>query len=239
MIYNLNIIKTFGFILIAIWLLPSNLKSQNIQDLYNQYDVKYGMDAQIYKGAKYMSEHHPEFGFPFLFQSSAFIGSIYTNNFTLDSVELKYDIYKQFLIFGYINNIGAKQQIVLNSDEIKKFYLGNNCFVRNTDENISASFLHQISDDSISCYISYRKDYKFVSNNSKKGFGYTSEIRNLFIAVNGSLILLNNKKNLLNNLPESITPKVKEYLSQRQFNFKKANALELTQLFSYINSLLQ
>ena len=239
MIYNLNYIRISIVILLIIWLLPNNLYSQGIQEQYNQFDAQYGMDAQIYKGAKYISEHRAEFGFPFLFQNSAFIGDVVAKNFSLDSVELRYDVYKQFLVFGYYNKIGAQQQLVLNTKEIKKFHLGNNCFINNPYESINAAYLQQISNDSIGCYLAYRKDFNYINNSSKKGFGYSELVQKSYVVVNNNLYAFNGKRGLINKLPKNIQGEVGKYLSKTDIKLRKAQPHELTALFIYINSLLK
>ena len=229
--------------LLFIWFVylgfAKNGYAQEIRERYLEYDAQYGLNTQIYKGSKYIKEHQQDFGYPFLFQETSIVGRVISSQFKLDSVELQYDIYKQFLVFSFYDQIGSKQQLVLNSAEIREFYLGNNCFVQNKNKNINVAYLHRLVNDSIKCYLTYRKDYKQISNNSKKGFGYTDELRKIYLNVHTDYFLISGKKQLLTNLPEHIQSEVKEYLASTKFNFRKANVLQITELFIFINSSLR
>lgn len=213
--------------------------TQEIKKKYSEYDAHYGLNAQIYKGSKYIKEHQQDFGHPFLFQETSLVGSVISSQFKLDSVDLQYDIYKQFLVFIFYDQFGSKQQMVLNSGEIREFYLGNNNFVQNKNKNINVAYLHRLVNDSIKCYLTYRKDYKQISNNSKKGFGYTDELRKIYLNIDTNYFLISRKKQLLTNLPEHIQSEVKEYLVSTKFNFRNANTQQITDLFIFINSLLR
>ncbi len=213
-----------------------HLSSQTVRDQYEKFDDIYGYDSKIYKGAKYIAEHRPQFGHPFLVKSQAFSGSVMAKTYKLDSVELWYDVYKQYLVLGYLNNIGSKQQIVLNSDEVEKFNLGALVFVKNTYEGIGVPYLQQIAADSISCFITYQKEYKYMSNNSKKGFGYSNETRKLYMVIGPKVVNFGNKRTLLNNLPVEVRSKVKSLIKENAIKINKSSDIQLALLFAFINS---
>lgn len=214
------------------------LLGQALSENFQYFDAKYGYNPVIYKGAKYMSEHRQQFGHPFFQQETNFIGNVKAKNYTLDSVELWYDIYKHYLVYGYKSHIGSQQKIILNAKEVERFSLSNMVFVRNHFQNISSAYLHEIVVDSVSCFKSYRKTYKMVNNNSKKGFGYTDQVDRVYLAYNNEAYLLGSVKSLVVLLPENIQQQVKNYMVQHKVKPSKASNSELVLLFKYINSQL-
>ena len=241
----LHLIQIFFFntILLLVLIAPYKLiiaqDNQEVDKLFTSFDSRYGKDPNLYKGPKYFIEKNYEFGFPFWKQNNAFTGKLVLNNALYDNLLLRYDVYKQKIILEFTDQFGANTQIILNNNELNSFNLGSNYFIKNPFSDIREAFLLVINNDSISCYIAYRKDYKYLNTISKTGFGYTDVLTKKIIVVADVRFIFTGKRSFLKSLPENVQVPTKKYLSETGMNIRKAGNNQLAELFLYMNNTLQ
>ncbi|MBI9069075.1 MAG: hypothetical protein JEZ09_17390 [Salinivirgaceae bacterium] len=239
----IEVLKQWMLVFIVLTLTSFSLFSQEktnktVAELYSEFDSKYGLDYNLYKGTKYYNSHSYKYGHPFWKHKNSIIGKVELNGKIYDSINLKYDIYLDELVLDYTTNIGANSQIILNSAIVDNFWIGIDEFVKNNDRNIEYDFFHLIYKGQFSCYFTYKKEYKYFKSSSKDGFGYDEEKISKLIVFDGQNHVFKSKKDLLKLLPEEIRLKVKSKIKQNNYKLLRSNQYQLEELFNYINTLL-
>lgn len=212
--------------------------NQELSEQYHKYDNVYSNDVIIFKGEKYLNKNRASFGYPYVFRSEPFVGNVIARRYELDSVELKYNVYRQVLVMSFQDHFGANRSIILNTGEIKQFSLNGYSFI-NTPLKIDGEipFVQEIAFDSIKAYVSYRKDYKLINNNSKKGFGYTDILRRIYIEKHGEILVVKTKSKLLKCIPKSYHSNINNFISANEINIRKSKIESIIELLDFINEL--
>jgi hypothetical protein len=150
---------------------------------------------------------------------------------------LRFNAFEHFFILSYKDYNSAIKWIERDSEQIDTIIINGSVFVQNKNINIPCDFVELITQDSISCYIAWRKDYSYNGGAMQPGFYYTEDIKQIYITYKDNCWLARNKRIFLKSLSKGIRNSVKKYLASQNRKFTKMNSQELKQLFNYCNEL--
>lgn len=231
--------KSFILSFVGLILFSGSLLAQITRSDLERFDSNYGKDPALFKGIKYFQERRCDFGHPFLIDNKAMLGKLSLENKIYDQVWLYYNVYDQELLMEYDNYLGAKTQIILNSNQVNWFEIEGKRFVNSVYKNIKNPYIESLGSDSgVLCLIAYNKDYTHNNKADKNGFGYSKLYLKKYIVVAGEPILFKTKRKFLKLLPKQVESHKEAIAKKLPNNLRHMQSGELQKICDDINSMI-
>lgn len=106
-----------------------SLVKSSLTEAISLYDRTMKQNSFIYKGRIYTGNYNGIRGHPYFSEDSWSMSTIIYKGETFDTVLLMYDIYKDQVLLKNFNGKGMIAPIILNSPDIKAFYLFDHTFI--------------------------------------------------------------------------------------------------------------
>jgi len=200
-----------------------------------RYDSLYGMDPQLFNGIKYFPEHSLARGYPFWQDNQPMKADLVYSGRYYKNLKIKYNLYIQEFILEYADQFGGLQQLILNRSNIDSVFINNTLFIRNKYSDIKEYFLQVIHEDKISCYFTWKKEYRFNNTGVEVGHEYSDEMVTSYIVKNGRVYVFANNRSFLKIFPEDSRDSIREYMKDNRINVKKKMQADVKKLCVFCN----
>lgn len=202
----------------------------------SEYTEKlYGTNDVLVNGRSYIPFHYNAKGHPYFLSKKCFSSSLIINGKKYDNQEILYNIDIEKIILNTTIDNGEKVLLVLNSEFIDSFNIGEHNFLNGAKyfpEGKFPGFVELVYKGSFSVLIQHQKSFVTqYTTNTPNGFFSGLKSTN-YISNKGGLTKLATKKNLLDYFPEH-KKEIKKFIRNNNIKFKQANTAQLNNLFSY------
>lgn len=198
----------------------------------------YGQDQELVNGMQYYNRHPLSMGNPYLLEGRMSLGSITIRGESYQDVWLRYDIHSQQVEVEYQTINGAGNQVILVSDRLDKFTIGELFFRKMTIDMEREQIFQVIDAGRLIFYISWEKRLVPVSGNSKFIEEFTSAKRSYQLEMDGSVHVFKNKKRFIKLFPEIIQKDVKKLFRKHNIYFRTASPAQLERFMQEVSGLL-
>lgn len=195
----------------------------------------YGQDQELVNGMQYYNKHPHSMGHPYLYEGWAHEGSVSLRGKKYINLWLKYDIHAQQVVVEYLTMNGGDNQVILVSDRIDDFSIGEHYFRRmsleagQNDAEDPDQFYQVIGDERMLLYIGWHKKLVPVSGDSRFSEEFTTPKRDYFLQLDGSIFPFNSRKGFVRLFPKAIQKDMKRLIRINNLQMRSAstNQLEL------------
>jgi hypothetical protein len=187
----------------------------------------YGQDQELVNGLQYYNRHPRSLGHPYLLEGWVHQGSVSLRGKLYSGIWLKYDIHAQHVEVEYQTVNGADNQVILVSDRVDHFSIGNDYFERLVLEEGQAKFYQVLGQGRIIWYIQWYKNLVPVSGDSRFLEEFTSAKRNYLLELDGTIYPFSNKKSFVRLFPKSIQKDMKKLIKSNNIQIRTATSQQL------------
>jgi len=187
----------------------------------------YGQDQELVNGLQYYNRHPGSMGNPYLLEGLVHQGNVSLRGKLYDGLWLKYDIYNQQVEVDYRTMIGAENQVILVSDRVDNFSIGNYFFDKLKLEGEQEQFYQVLGEGRMVWYIRWEKKLEAVSGNSRYYEEYSSPRRSYLLELDASIHPFNNKKSFVQLFPKAIQKDMKKLMKSNQLRIRTASTEQL------------
>ena len=228
---------------VGVWSSFTNCDAQNNLDTtlvewYEHFDSSLGNDYTLVNGIRYLQIPARAEGHPFLGENRFSPGTIRIGEEKYVGTELKYDICNQQIILNYRHFSGSEQQIVLVSDQINAFTLGNRSFQKVYQAEEGPKYFQVIEGDPVSCLYFYQKELVDGSS-GEYYYRYLPEKRSAFLSINGEFHPFKGKRSFIHAFPEGYQKEIRRYFKSTPFRFSEAIDTDMHNALQFCNELMK
>lgn len=196
-----------------------------------------GKDAVLYAGAEYISPRQQIEGTPFFGQESRFKGDVMFAGTWFFGLPIHYDLVNDKLL---IWSFDQSQLLVMNSEKIDRFRLGNEEFVRGgvvakAKENRKAGF-YQILHEGDVQVLAQKKKVVVQKSAADKSFAYYKQFNTYFMVMDGNWVEVNGKKSIMHIFSDQ-KENIKAFIRNKNLNYNKSPELFLQKVAAYYESI--
>jgi hypothetical protein len=94
-------------------------EGKEVTTLQKYYDSKYGIDPNLHEGYLYVRDIKANRTDPFFLNSNEVECSLVYNGISFKHVNLFYDLHRQLLVLGYLDNNDAYREISLIAEKVR------------------------------------------------------------------------------------------------------------------------
>ena len=229
--------------------MPSLSAQRELQknEFHKWIEAKYGSDDLLVNGKMYLPKNPKINGHPFYYKNQFLIGKTFIKGQLYDNLKLKYDILNDEVILKQNYDNESIVEVVLNYDMLDSFYIYKD--ILNTESfpfikkqivdgfESSSGYLQQIYKGKFNVYIRYKKLYFPLYSEINPLGVFSNETSSIFIYKDSFFHEIKNKRALYSFF-KGHKSKIRKFLRKNKIKYKKANNIQLNQLFSYIDSLI-
>ena len=172
-------------------------------------------------------------------------GSVSIRGKLYNNIWIKYDIHAQQVEVEYRTMGGADNQVILVSDRVDNFTIGNYFFKKlkleeELDEVLAEEQFYQIlGKGRLIWYIRWEKNLVPLVGDPRFIEEFTSPKRNYLLELDGSIHPFNNKKSFVKLFPESIQKDIKRLIKSNQLQIRTASTEQLELFIMAANNILE
>jgi hypothetical protein len=208
--------------------LPGQLTTADSNQYSELVDQSFGQDQELVNGVQFHNKHPRSMGHPYLLEDVLHQGSVTIRGQHYIDIWLKYDIYARQVEVAYKTISGATNHVVLVSDHVDEFTLGNRYFRKMIlEEEQQEQFYQVIGDGTMVWYIRWEKRLVPVSGNSNFIEEFSKAKRQYLMELGGSVYPFHNKKSFLKLLPKAVHKDMKRLIKTNQLQIRSASAEQL------------
>lgn len=152
-------------------------------------------------------------------------------------LKIRYDLYTQEFILEYSDKFGGLQQIVMNRLKLDSIFIDDVLFIKNKFSDIKAYFLQVIHEDKISCYFTWKKEYRFNNSGIETGHEYSDEIVNFYLVLDGKSYVFANKVSFLKIFPADKRNFIRKFMKENRIKVRRRLQTDMVKLCIYCNKL--
>ena len=199
----------------------------------------YGQDQELVNGLQYYNRHPRSLGHPYLLEGWVHQGSVSLRGKLYEGLWLKYNIHAQHVEVEYQTVNGAYNQVILVSDRVDHFSIGNDYFERLELEEGQVKFYQVIGEGRIIWYIQWYKNLVPVSGDSRFLEEFTVPKRNYLLELDGTIYPFSSKKNFIQLFPKSIQKDMKKLIKSNNIQIRSATSQQLELFLIAASNLLK
>lgn len=211
--------------------------NQDVATLREKLDSKYGLNPWLYNGIKYFPDHPNSYGHPFWKSEEPVDADIVLNNVNYDNLKIQYNSYTQAFVLNYLDQINAKNSIILNNSQIDTVKMDDCIFIKHNFREIKEPFIQIIFAGNISCFITWSKEYNFYGTGSNPGHYYSDDIRKIYLILAENIYQIRKKRDLLQLFNKEQKSSISSYLSKNNIHVRNISHVELQQLIGFCNTI--
>lgn len=241
----MSFFKTFAIISGLIFVIFGGIRGQDhgtralFPNLQTLTEEKLGTDDLLVHGIQYIPEYAYVTGTPEFEYLNGPPSVLYVKGQKFEGIRMAYDIVSDHALLIRDFGNGLENRITLFPAFVDSFTIGNHLFINpvNSFESFSdKGYLEKISDGRVKFLKKYRKTYLKIYDNLNRGKYSPQQFSRFLIDNNGKMTAVNSKNAFLNYFSNQ-KKNVRNYLNERNINFKKADHSEIRSLMDYCNSL--
>jgi hypothetical protein len=196
-----------------------------------------GKEAALYTGAEYISPRQQIEGTPFFGQESRFKGEVMFAGTWFFSLPIHYDLVNDKLL---IWSFDQSQLLVMNSEKIDRFRLGNEEFVRGgvfakAKENRKAGFYQILYEGDVQV-LAQKKKVVVQKSAADKSFAYYKQFNTYFMVMDENWEEVNGKKSIMHIFSDQ-KENIKAFIRNENLNYSKSPELFLQKVAAYYESI--
>jgi len=205
----------------------------------------YGQDQELVNGLQYYNRHPRSLGHPYLLEGWVHQGSVSIRGKLYSNIWIKYDIHAQQVEVEYRTMNGADNQVILVSDRVDDFTIGNYFFKKlkleeELDEELDEKQFYQIlGKERLIWYIRWEKKLVPLVGDPTFIEEFTSPKRNYLLELDGSIHPFSNKKSFVKLFPESIQKDIKRLIKSNQIQIRTASTEQLELFIMAASNILE
>lgn len=239
-----NCTNNFIFLLslVVILFFKLNLVSQSnneglIKNTIDSTKAIFGASDLLVNGPLYFQANRQANGSPYLINEEFKQGTVFTDESEYHNSLLNYDISIQKLLLLITTSNDSRVIISLSDVLIDSFMFSGYFFVNPAKIGLVSNYkyLHKINNGKHTMYIGYRKDFINRFNNTNPYGKFSSPKRSVFVANNGRMNHIVNKKALLKLFP-NISKELVVFIRKNKIKLKKTSPEQLAILMEFINN---
>jgi len=190
-------------------------------------DRAYGQDQELVNGRQYYDHHPRSLGNPYLLEGFVHQGSVSLRGVTYYNVWLRYDIFGQQVEVEYSTMSGADNQVVLVSDRLGEFRIGQHHFKNVSFPGKEKRIYQVIGSERMICYISWEK--KLIPRVGDAGHTeqYTPPKRSYLLELDGAIHEFQSKRDFVKLFPQEHKKAIKSLVRQNNMHFRIASPEQL------------
>jgi hypothetical protein len=228
----------FFFCLIQLPLEAQQTNTYSSQKYAELVEWAYGQDQELVNGLQYYNRHPQSLGHPYLLEGWVHQGNVSLRGKLYDGLWLKYDIYNQQVEVEYRTIIGANNQVILVSDRVDNFSIGNYFFEKLKLEGEQEQFYQVLGEGRMVWYIRWEKKLEAISGNYRFTEEYSSPRRSYLLELDASIHPFNNKKSFVQLFPEAIQKDMKKLIKSNNIKIRTASTEQLELFIPAASNLL-
>jgi hypothetical protein len=205
----------------------------------------YGQDQELVNGLQYYNRHPRSLGHPYLLEGWVHQGLVSIRGKLYSNIWIKYDIYAQQVEVEYRTMGGADNQVILVSNRVDDFSIGNYFFKKmnlgeEVDEDQNEEQFYQIiGEGRLVWYIRWEKKLVPLSGDTRFIEEYTSPKRSYLLRLDGSVQPFSNKKGFVKLFPENVQKDIKRLIKSNQLQIRTASTEQLELFIIAAGNLLE
>lgn len=209
--------------LLVAWLLMAATLSLSGQHIV-VFDTLYGADPLLVNGKVYTFFLSAETsGNPYLSGSGYEMGSLRLKHINYDGQALRYDIYNQLLILGFVNAQGAESQIIVSDAFLQGFSLGERFFTRPPTADSALKFIQLTGDTTLGIAWSWYKTLALDSKVGATNYVFSKAKYHSYLMRHGQLFPFKNRKSFLKLFKAEEKVTMKALLKSLDINIRRMN----------------
>lgn len=218
-----------------------NLADKALSEVISLYDRMMKQNSFIYNGRIYHDNYNDIRGHPYFSEESWEISNLIFKGEPVDSLYLMYDIYNDQVLLKYFNETGRLAPIILNSSDIKVFYLYDHSFIflkEDTVVNMTEGIYDELySGSSINLFVKRKKE---IIQTSKWNDLWEEFVENdlYFLKKDGSYHRIKNLKSILKVLKDH-KKELKIYIRNNNLNYMENFEESSIKIITYFETLLK
>jgi len=246
---NKDVRRAFTVAILFFCIFQVPLTAQQDTDSSRGYDElvhwAYGQDQELVNGLQYYNRHPRSLGHPYLLEGWVHQGSVSIRGKLYRDIWLKYNIYAQQVEVEYRTMGGADNQVILVSDRVDEFYIGNYFFKKlKLEEDLNEEvddeqFYQLIGQGRLVWYIRWEKKLVPLVGDPMFIEEYTSPKRSYLLELDGSSHPFSNKKSFIKLFPESIQKDIKRLIKSNQLQIRTASTEQLELFLMAASNILE
>ena len=230
----------FRWLLVLLPILPVSLFCQEgspslYETLKENAEIKFGPPASLLNGEKYYYPYGTALGTPYLPLQGE--GSLQIRGTVYRHQHLKYDIYNQQLVLEYHDRSHPPVSIVVGTEWLETFTLGDKLFKKYADYEGKLRFGQVIDEGKFSCIYFWKKTYSPELQNGTKRYEFSDPERMAFILDDQQWTQFSGKRGFLRAFPKEYQDPVRQLLKQSRIRIRKATDREMRSLMELINQI--
>ena len=190
-------------------------------------DRAYGQDQELVNGLQYFNHHPRSLGNPYLLDGFVRQGFASIRGVVYSNIWLRYDIYKQQVEVEYRTLNGADNQVVLVSDRVDHFQIGEHFFRNLSLQGEKEQFYQVIGADRMMCYIHWEKKLVPISGDLRFIEEFTNPKRSYLLELDGEIKEFQSKSEFVKLFPESRRKEMKKLVRENSMQFRIASPAQL------------
>jgi len=201
----------------------------------------YGQDQELVNGLQYYNRHPRSLGHPYLLEGWVHQGSVSIRGKLYSNIWIKYDIHAQHVEVEYRTMGGADNQVILVSDRVDGFTIGNYSFKKlKLEEELDEEQFYQIlGKERLIWYIRWEKNLVPLVGDPRFIEEFTSPKRNYLLELDGSIHPFSNKKSFVKLFPQSIQKDIKRLIKSNQLQIRTASTEQLELFIMAASNILE
>jgi hypothetical protein len=216
-------------------------KAEQERDALTTYmKDQYGFDQELHRGYLYYNAYFQCMGNPY-FPSEAFQrGSLRRSGIVHDGLSLRYDCHAQQVTMAYTGSGGGYMQLILEGSRVDSFSLGALQFQKMAPDGLDTAFYQVIRRDSLACFVHWSCSKLPLNDYSKRYlYRFSTPSASCFIRYREELFPVSGKKDFLSLFPSGMHARIRQYLREQRFSFKKPGHEEIESLIAHMDSQLK
>lgn len=198
---------------------------------------QYGPLTALINGEKYYYPYRQASGDPFFPVHENNTALVQIKGKVFENQEIKYDIYNQLVVLEFNDMNGASKSIILNSEQLDYFILGNNLFKKFPNENGSMQFGQVIYEGNITCFYFWTKRYVPNIRAGESTYSFSDPFRESFILINGESRPFTGRNRFLKCFSAKKRPQIKTFIKENKIKIRRASDAEMRLLMEFINQI--
>jgi len=221
--------------------LISSSSDEAYENALNIYNDVIGRNSMIYTGGDYYYVHSGIKGHPFFIDNYWEYGTILYDGERYDSIQVKYDIFKDLLIVRHFGKDGYLVPIVLYSPKVKEFTLMDHHFIYILEDTLSdfkSGFFDLLYDGEKVKALSKRRKKEIKGQNIVTQLEKEYSLKDKYYIKSGDKYYPANSKSSVLKILSDRKSEVKMFIKKNKSRFRNNYERQLIEVAQYYDSIL-
>ena len=228
MAINIKLVATAALLFLFLFQIPLAGQEPDGAPSYAELvEWAYGQDQELVNGLQYYNRHPRSLGHPYLLEGWVHQGTVNLRGKLYAGLWLKYDIHSQHVEVEYQTVNGGDNQVILVSDRVRNFSIGNYYFERLKLEEGPAKYYQVLGGGRIIIFIRWHKNLVPVSGDSRFIEEFTAPKRSYLLELDGTIYPFSSKKSFVKLFPNSMQKDMKKLVKSNNLQIRTTSTEQL------------